>query len=89
MLADGAVDVIQFEYNRAWEAAGATLKAAADYLKSSGYRLALLQPNGLRKYDPAEFWGVLPLLKLRRRHRAQHRAARAWRRAHIKSALRR
>jgi hypothetical protein len=47
--------IIQFEYNRAWRAAGATLEAAFLLLDSCGYEVFLLRPEGLF---------VLPLGKL-------------------------
>ena len=54
-LRDARIDVIQFEYNQGWEAAGATLSSAARLLESFGYRLMLLQPCGVRPYSPREF----------------------------------
>ena len=55
LLREARIKVIQFEYNRAWEAAGATLSSAAQLLESFGYRLLLLQPHGLREYELREF----------------------------------
>ena len=55
LLSEARVDVIQFEYNRGWEAAGATLSSAARLLDSFGYSLALMQPHGVRPYSPREF----------------------------------
>jgi FkbM family methyltransferase len=46
-LASRAFGVVQFEYNRAWQLAGDTLRAAYSLLESNGYRIFVLQRDGL------------------------------------------
>lgn len=46
-----AIGVIQFEYNRAWQLAGDTLRAAYVLLESSGYRVFVLKRDGLYTLD--------------------------------------
>jgi len=41
------IRVLQFEYNRAWQAAGDTLSAAYSLLQSHGYQVYLLKRDGL------------------------------------------
>jgi hypothetical protein len=43
--------VIQFEYNRAWQLAGDTLRAAYTMLEASGYRIFVLKREGLYTLD--------------------------------------
>jgi len=50
-IAARAVGVVQFEYNRAWQLAGDTLRAAYALLESSGYRLFVLKRDGLYTLD--------------------------------------
>lgn len=46
-LAERAFGVVQFEYNRAWQLAGDTLRAAYALLEANGYRLFVLKRDGL------------------------------------------
>ncbi len=46
-----ALGVIQFEYNRAWQLAGDTLRAALKLLEASGYRVFVLKRDGLYTLD--------------------------------------
>ena len=46
-LASRAFGVIQFEYNRAWQLAGDTLRAGYTMLESSGYKVFVLKRDGL------------------------------------------
>ena len=46
-LAARGVGVVQFEYNRAWQLAGDTLRAAYTLLESNGYRVFVLKRDGL------------------------------------------
>jgi FkbM family methyltransferase len=55
-LRDQRVDVIQFEYNRPWASAGATLAGAITFLGECGYRTYLLRDGGLAMIDH-EFYG--------------------------------
>jgi FkbM family methyltransferase len=49
-LAGGLVEVVQFEYNDAWQQAGSTLREAYSLLAHAGYRTLLLTPSGLREF---------------------------------------
>jgi FkbM family methyltransferase len=53
MLKARLVDVVQFEYSAAWQAAGSTLHAAYSLLADAGYRTLLVTPHGLRDYPMA------------------------------------
>jgi FkbM family methyltransferase len=55
-LRDQRLGVIQFEYNRPWARAGATLAGAIALLEGCGYDTFLLRGEGLRKIDH-EFYG--------------------------------
>ena len=46
-LSSQAIGVLQFEYNRAWQLAGDTLRAAYMLLESNGYRVFVLKRDGL------------------------------------------
>jgi len=46
-----SIGVIQFEYNRAWQLAGDTLRAAYRLLESNGYRVFVLKRDGLYTLD--------------------------------------
>ncbi len=46
-LAARAFGVVQFEYNRAWQLAGDTLRAAYALLEANGYRIFVLKRDGL------------------------------------------
>ncbi len=46
-LAARYAGVVQFEYNRAWQLAGDTLRAAYTLLEGSGYRVFVLKRDGL------------------------------------------
>jgi FkbM family methyltransferase len=46
-LAARAFGVVQFEYNRAWQLAGDTLRGAYTLLESNGYRVFVLKRDGL------------------------------------------
>lgn len=50
-IASRSIGVIQFEYNRAWQLAGDTLRAAYMLLESSGYRVFVLKRDGLYTLD--------------------------------------
>lgn len=50
-IASRSIGVIQFEYNRAWQLAGDTLRAAYTLLESSGYRVFVLRRDGLYTLD--------------------------------------
>ncbi len=50
-IAARAIGVIQFEYNRAWQLAGDTLRAAYTMLEASGYRIFVLKREGLYTLD--------------------------------------
>jgi FkbM family methyltransferase len=52
LLSRQRVRIVQFEYNRAWRRAGATLSAAFLLLESYGYEVFLLRPQGLYRLDP-------------------------------------
>lgn len=47
LLSARAFGVVQFEYNRAWQLAGDTLRAAYALLEASGYRVFVLKRDGL------------------------------------------
>lgn len=49
MLESKRIEVIQFEYNRAWQLAGDTLSAAYRLLEGAGFRVFVLKLDGL--YD--------------------------------------
>ena len=55
-LREYRVAVIQFEYNRPWARAGATLAGAIGMLAEHGYETFLLRGDGLEKIDH-EFYG--------------------------------
>jgi FkbM family methyltransferase len=55
-LREHRVAVIQFEYNRPWARAGATLAGAIGMLAEHGYETLLLRDDGLEKIDH-EFYG--------------------------------
>jgi FkbM family methyltransferase len=46
-LAARSAGVVQFEYNRAWQLAGDTLRAAYTLLEANGYRVFVLKRDGL------------------------------------------
>ncbi|HTV93051.1 MAG TPA: FkbM family methyltransferase [Verrucomicrobiae bacterium] len=46
-ISSRSIGVIQFEYNRHWQLAGDTLRAAYALLESSGYRVFVLKRDGL------------------------------------------
>ncbi len=48
-LQDRRIGVVQFEYNRAWQMAGETLRGCYRMLEAAGYRVFLLKREGL--YD--------------------------------------
>jgi FkbM family methyltransferase len=52
-LREATIDVIQFEYNRPWIVAGATLGAAVHLLEQLEYTVFVVTPDGLRplEYD--------------------------------------
>lgn len=50
-LAARAIGVVQFEYNRAWQLAGDTLRAAYMLLEGNGYRVFVLKRDGLYTLD--------------------------------------
>ncbi|MGA8841449.1 MAG: FkbM family methyltransferase [Candidatus Aquilonibacter sp.] len=50
-IASRSIGVIQFEYNRAWQLVGDTLRAAYMLLESSGYRVFVLKRDGLYTLD--------------------------------------
>ena len=50
-VAARAIGVVQFEYNRAWQLAGDTLRAAYLLLESHGYRVFVLKRDGLYALD--------------------------------------
>lgn len=50
------IDVLQFECNHTWGAAGTTLRGAVNLLRSHGYRVCHLRPEGLFDVD-FEFFG--------------------------------
>lgn len=50
-LARRAIGVLQFEYNRAWQLAGDTLRAAYLLLEAHGYRVFVLKRDGLYTLD--------------------------------------
>jgi len=50
-IASRSIGVLQFEYNRAWQLAGDTLRAAYTLLESSGYRVFVLKRDGLYTLD--------------------------------------
>ena len=67
LLARRAVDVIQFEYGRAWAAAGSTLAGAFSLLNRFGYETYLLRPDGLWRFDChkyGEFFGYANFVAL-------------------------
>jgi FkbM family methyltransferase len=51
LLERAAVGVVQFEYDRSWRHAGATLAAAYGYLEPLGYSVFALRPEGLAAID--------------------------------------
>jgi FkbM family methyltransferase len=51
MLGARGAGVVQFEYNRAWQLAGDTLRAAYSLFESSGYRVFVLKRDGLYTLD--------------------------------------
>lgn len=55
-LASGLVGLVQFEYSSFWRLAGSTLRAAVEYLETSGYEVYLLKEDGLYEL-PTEDWG--------------------------------
>jgi FkbM family methyltransferase len=54
LLRDQRVGVVQFEYNRAWLLAGATLTAAVRLLHEVGYEVFVLRGNGLEPFDAVD-----------------------------------
>ncbi|HTX56173.1 MAG TPA: FkbM family methyltransferase [Candidatus Acidoferrales bacterium] len=50
-IASQSIGVLQFEYNRAWQLAGDTLRAAYTLLEGSGYRVFVLKRDGLYTLD--------------------------------------
>ncbi len=50
-IASHAIGALQFEYNRAWQLAGDTLRAAYTLLESNGYRVFVLKRDGLYTLD--------------------------------------
>ncbi len=51
MLASGAIDMVQFEYNMRWIYAGHFLRDAFLWLEPFGYRLGKVTPKGIEFYD--------------------------------------
>lgn len=54
-LTRGAIGVVQFEYNRAWQIAGETLYGMYEFFKERGYRVFLLKRDGLYDLDYARY----------------------------------
>ena len=54
-LADHRIELIQFEHNILWAAAGSTLAAAFSLLRQHGYEVYALLTDGLYSYEPSEF----------------------------------
>ncbi len=54
-LARGGVDIIQFEYNRAWQLACDTLHGAYALLEPFGYQIFVLKRDGLYTLDYARY----------------------------------
>lgn len=50
-IANNKIGFIQFEYNLSWFALGGTLLNAYELLEESGYKVFLIQPDGLYTYD--------------------------------------
>ncbi len=50
-LSTRSINVVQFEYNRAWQLAGDTLRAAYKLLEPKGYRIFVLKRDGLYALD--------------------------------------
>jgi FkbM family methyltransferase len=50
-----AIGVVQFEYNRAWQLAGDTLRSAYKLLEPAGYRVFVLKRDGLYTLDYARY----------------------------------
>ncbi len=55
LIKQKAIQFIQFEYNHDWLSAGATLKYAIDFLTNYGYKVYLINNNGLSSYDYETF----------------------------------
>ena len=51
LLEKQLIDVIQFEYNRAWSTAGSTLEYCINYLGQFGYETYLLKKDGLHEFN--------------------------------------
>jgi FkbM family methyltransferase len=56
LLEGQRVQVLQFEYNEPWAAAGSTLAEALSILSANGYHVALLRQGGLNPFA-YELWG--------------------------------
>jgi hypothetical protein len=46
------IGAVQFEYGDSWQNAGSTLRAAWALLTDAGYRVFLITPDGLRRFEP-------------------------------------
>src|SRR3954447_20573133 len=51
LLQNGIIDVIQFEYNHRWIAAGRFLRDAFTLFRRHGYCLGKVTPRGVEFYD--------------------------------------
>jgi FkbM family methyltransferase len=50
-IINNKIGFIQFEYNTAWSVLGSTLLEAHEILEGNGYKVFLIQPNGLYSYN--------------------------------------
>jgi len=50
-ITNNKIGFIQFEYNLSWFSLGSTLLSAYEILEESGYKIFLIQPDGLYSYD--------------------------------------
>lgn len=55
LLSDGAIRIIQFEYNNSWAQANATLAGAFALLKRYGYSCFLIRSDGLYQLNYARY----------------------------------
>lgn len=51
MIEHNAISYIQFEYNKAWQMAGATLTACYRFFEKNGYKVYAITSNGLIEWD--------------------------------------
>lgn len=55
LLEKQLIDVIQFEYNRAWSTACSTLEYCINYLRQFGYETYLLKKDGLHEFNHSAY----------------------------------